>query len=114
MASINRAVVQAVLLYGSESWELTRAMEQILRYITGQHILQNEDKSWTYPPSAYVLNLAGLLQKQVYIEKRRKSVETYVFTRPIYQRCVQSRHLARNANHAVWWQRLPDGMDVNL
>jgi hypothetical protein len=122
MASIYRAVVQAVLLYGSESWVLTNAMLQTLqsfhhrcaRFITGQHIRQNEDKSWTCPPSAYVLNLAGLLPIQEYIEKRRKSVEPYVFSRPIYQQCVQSRPLARNANRAVWWQRLPDGVDVNL
>ncbi len=46
MASVYKAVVQAVLLYGSESWVLTLAMEKKLqsfhrrcaRFITGQHI----------------------------------------------------------------------------
>jgi hypothetical protein len=122
VASIYRAVVQAVLLYGAESWVLTKAMEQTLqsfhhrcaRYITEQHIRQNKDESWTCPPSAYVLNLTGFLPIQEYIKNRRKSVEKYVFSRPIYQQCVQSRPLARNANRAVWWQKLPDGPGDNL
>jgi hypothetical protein len=51
MATIYKAVIQAVLLYGSESWALTESMERRLqsfhsrcaRYITGQHIRQNSD-----------------------------------------------------------------------
>ena len=57
MASVYKTVVQAVLLYGSESWTLTLVMEKKLqsfhrscaRYITGQHIRQNPDESWTCP-----------------------------------------------------------------
>jgi hypothetical protein len=53
MASVNKAVVQAMLLYGSESWVLTQQMEKSLqsfhhkgaRYITGQHIRKNSDGS---------------------------------------------------------------------
>jgi hypothetical protein len=111
MASIYRAVVQAVLLYGAESWVLTKAMEQTLqtfhhrcaRYITGQHIHQNLDGTWTCPPSAQVLEQAGLSPIQDYIAKLRKTVERYVLSWPIYQRCMNSRGLARNANRSVWW-----------
>jgi hypothetical protein len=39
---------------------------------------------------------------------RRKSVEKYVFSRQINQRCVPSRPLARNANQADLWKKLPD------
>jgi hypothetical protein len=73
MASIYRAVLQVVLLYGSESWVLTNSMVQ--KTLQSFH---------------HVLNLAGLLPIQEYIEKRRKSVETYILSRPIYQRCVQT------------------------
>jgi hypothetical protein len=36
------------------------------------------------------------------------------FSKPIYQRFVESRPLARNIKRAAWLQRLPDGMDANL
>jgi hypothetical protein len=46
MTSIYKAILQAVLLYGAESWVITTGMQQKLesfhhrcsRYITGQHI----------------------------------------------------------------------------
>jgi hypothetical protein len=51
MASIYKAVVQAVLLYGSESWTMTSSMckklqnfhHRCARHITGQHIRMNTD-----------------------------------------------------------------------
>jgi hypothetical protein len=84
MTSIYRAVVQAVLPYGAESWVLTKTMEQTLqtfhhrcaRYITGQHIRQNPDGTWTCPPSAQVLEQAGLSPFQDYIAKRRAYRQT--------------------------------------
>jgi hypothetical protein len=53
MATIYEAVVQAVLLYGAESWVLMAAMIQKLEtfhhrcahFITGQHIRENPDGS---------------------------------------------------------------------
>jgi hypothetical protein len=49
----NHVIIQAVLLYGSESWALTESMECRLQsfhsrcasYITGQHIRQNSDET---------------------------------------------------------------------
>jgi hypothetical protein len=78
MASIYKAVVQAVLLCGCESWVLTQQSERSLqsfhykyaRYITGQHIWKNTDGTWTCPKSSKVLEKANLLQIQAYIEKQ--------------------------------------------
>jgi hypothetical protein len=55
MATIYKAVIQAVLLYGSESWAMNNTMECRLQsfhsrcahHITGQHIRQNADETWT-------------------------------------------------------------------
>jgi hypothetical protein len=112
MASVYKTVVQAVLLYGSESWALTLAMEKKLqsfhrrcaRYITGQHIRQNPDESWTCPSSETVLKQAGLWTIQQYIQRRRKTVEPYARSRPIYQQCTISQPLASSTNQRVWWQ----------
>jgi Reverse transcriptase (RNA-dependent DNA polymerase) len=56
-ASIYKAVVQAILLYGSETWAVTTQMEQKLEVlhrmcacsITGQQIHLNADGTWHYP-----------------------------------------------------------------
>ena len=115
MASFYKAIVQSVLLYGSESWVLTLTMEKELqsfhrrcaRYITGQHIRQNEDGTWTYPSSKNVLEMAGLCTIQEYIKRRRNTVIKYAKSRFIYRQCEDSKILASNPNQAVWWK--PDG-----
>lgn len=112
MASVYKAVVQAVLLYGAESWVLTLAMEKKLqsfhrrcaRFITGQHIRQNPDESWTCPSSKTVLKQAGLWTIQEYIQRRRSTVLRFAQSRPIYQRCVASRPLSSCPSQRVWWQ----------
>ena len=111
MASIYKAVVQAVLLYGSESWVLTQAMEKKLqafhhrcaRHITGQHIRQNPDETWTCPSSIEVLKMAGLWTIQEYIQRRRKTVMEYARTKYIFRKCAASSPLASNPNQLVWW-----------
>ena len=111
MATVYKSVVQAVLLYGSESWVLTLTMEKKLqsfhrrcaRYITGQHIRQERDGEWTCPSSETVLKQAGLWTIQQYIQRRRNTVELYAQSRPIYQRCVTSQPLASSPNQLVWW-----------
>jgi hypothetical protein len=76
-------------------------------YITGTHIRPDpsnpEGKRWICPPSEGVLEEAGLLPIQDYIAQRRKSVENYIVTRPIYEQCLQSKPIARNLRQSVWW-----------
>ena len=76
MAAFYKTIVQSVLLYGSESWVLTRQLEGRLesfhrrcaRFVVGEHIHQNKDGSWTYPSSKRVLRKAGLLSIKEYIK----------------------------------------------
>ena len=120
MATVYKAVVQAVLLYGSESWVLSLTMEKKLqsfhrrcaRYITGQHIRQNPDESWTCPSSSSVLLKAGLWSIQEYIQRRRSTVMKYAQSKFIYRQCEASIPLASNPNQLVWWK--PDEPVVNL
>ena len=56
--NVFKAVVQAVLLFGAETWVLTlrteRAMESFqhraARQITGRQPQRRRDERWTYPP----------------------------------------------------------------
>ena len=63
-----KAVVQSVLLYRSESWEVTGDMLKILegfhhraaRRITGMTAKHVADREWEYPPVAAALEATGL------------------------------------------------------
>jgi hypothetical protein len=111
MASIYKAVVQAVLLYGSESWAVTVAMGKRLqsfhhrcaRYISGQHIRMNVDGTWTCPSSESVLKQTGLWTIDEYLLRRRETIKKYVIGTEIYKKCMASKPLASNPKQLVWW-----------
>ena len=86
MGYFYKAVVQAILLYGSETWVVTENLlkqlqsfhARISRYIKGKHIRQNEDGSWFHPPTAEVLEEAGLHTIDEYIRRGRDAVQYFV------------------------------------
>ena len=96
-AMFYKATVQAVLLYGSESWNLTPSL---LRRLEGFHIKAawrmaavhkpRKDAAtgeWTYPRTEDVLEEVGLYPMEHYIRKRRDTVTQYLATRPILELC---------------------------
>jgi len=118
MASFYKAIVQSVLLFGAETWVLSRSMDRKLqsfhhrcaRFITGQHIRKNNDDTWTCPSSEGVLRDAGMWKIQEYIGRRRSTVMRYASDRDIYKQCVASTPLASCNMQLVWW--LPPGETV--
>jgi hypothetical protein len=108
-----KVIVQSVLLYGSESWVITKSkMVQLrsfhrrcARYITRTHIRQEEDGTWIHPSSEGILKEAGLDSIEEYIQKRRGTVEVFAQFRPLYEACKNSTPL-RSRNHAVWWNQV--------
>ena len=113
MGIFYKVIVQSVLLYGSESWVITKSkMVQLrsfhrrcARYITRTHIRQEEDGTWIHPSSDGVLEGAGLCTIEEYIQKRRDTVEAFAQFRPLYEACKNSTPL-RSRNHAVWWNQV--------
>ena len=114
MGYFYKAVVQAVLLYGSETWILTEGLKRqfqsfhsrVARFLTGKHIRPREDGSWHCPPTAGVLEEAGLETVEEYILRRRQTVRGFVRHRPMYQHCMLSAATGVTARRTVWW-RLP-------
>jgi len=112
MGYFYKAIVQAVLLYGSESWTLTEGTlkklrsfhSRVARYLTGRHIRPNPDGSWTCPSTSDVLEEAGLCTIDEYIDRRRATVTQYAQQRQIYQQCLRSRALSTNVNKVMWWR----------
>ena len=108
--TLYKVVVQAILLYGCESWELTPKLRSMLdafhhrccRYIAGKHIRpvdENDlDGEWIHPSTEEILNELGLERMSVYIEQRRQKLqESYLNGRPsVEQRSEQLDAVRRN------------------
>jgi hypothetical protein len=113
MGSFYKVVVQSVLLYGSESWVLSKAMmkklksfhNRIARFLTGRHIRQNGDGVWVYPSTKETLEEAGLWTIEEYIRRRKETVSDFAKGRAIYRRCMESTSLSSSPNQLVWWEQ---------
>jgi hypothetical protein len=109
MAIFYRTVVMYVLLYGSETWVLTKDMMRQLRSfhrrccrgITGEFIHQGEDGEWICPDSNDVMEKAGVLTIEEYIQRRRDTILPYAQSRNIYGRCKSSEQIGSNL---LWWE----------
>jgi hypothetical protein len=91
-----KAVVQSVLLYGSETWSLSRqsisALEgfhnQIARKISKQTIHPDPNTGeWIYPPADTARASAGLFSIQHYIRTRRAYIMDWTNNRPLFNDC---------------------------
>ena len=109
-----RGVVQAVLLFGSETWALGPAL---LARLEGFHIraayrmaLRHRPQRdpvgvWTYPDSASVLNECGLQTVEVYIRRRRAAIVDWVATRPLHAACREGEPMRGSPRHLWWWEQ---------
>ena len=107
-----KVVVQTVLLYGSESWVISKTRLRMLesfhrrvaRYLCRRHIRKLEDGTWEYPPSEEILEQAGLYTIQEYIQRRRDTITRYIRNRPIYTQCIRSHSLVGGTKR-FWWNQ---------
>ena len=118
-ARFYQAIVQAVLLYGSETWVISRTA---LARLEGFHIraayrMAKDHKPkrgpgnvWEYPRSEDVLRECGMKTMEEYIAIRRQTVATYVATRPILAECQRGERKRGAVPHQWWWE-LPMDLD---
>jgi hypothetical protein len=113
-------IVSTVLLYGSDTWVVTKRMETLLtsfhnrcaRHITRRYIrcIDAENDVWVFPPLAGVLEEALLLNLRpvmYYVRARRNGLLLrYARHRPIYQRCLTSTRISR-PRYTFWNQPIP-------
>ena len=108
-----KATVQAVLLFGSETWCLSPANLRLLegfhvraaRRMTGMMPKKKSDDSWEYPDSAEVLKAACLHTVEDYIQVRRHTVMKFVSERPIYRYCREAERRRGSGSHLYWWNQ---------
>ena len=115
MARFYMTVVQAVLLYGADSWTITKKdriklqsfHRRAIRYMCGSHIRKDEKGEWNYPNHKNLLNKCGLHSIDVYLEKRRGTLHRYLTSnRPNLLKEAETcgRH-CKDIQKILWWKQ---------
>ena len=89
------AVTQQVLLFGAETWVLTKRMEadldvsqgRVARRLTGRMPRRGRDGKWLYLPLAGATKEAGILRARTSVLRRQNTVAQFLVTRPILGLC---------------------------
>ena len=92
LAIFYRAVVQAIILYGLETWVLSAEMErkvegihtEFLWQITGKRVRRLRDGEWETPVSEVVREAAVMQSERNYIGRQQANVDQWVAVRPIF------------------------------
>ena len=111
MGYFNKAIVQSVLLYGSDTWVITDNIlnklrmfhNKIARSLTNQHIHPNpnDPSEWIYPDMEEVLKKAGLLSIDTYIKRRKETLQNYAKCHSdTYRKCISSN--TKFSNKKQW------------
>ncbi len=67
---------------------------------------ENPDGRWTHPDSNEKLQIAGIVPIEKCIERRKVSLRRYSQTRPVFNRCLETKPLASNINQLTWWNSI--------
>jgi hypothetical protein len=116
MGKFYKAVVQSVLLYGSETWCLTLSQYDTLnafhvsaaRRISGLHFEFNPvTESGNRPAAARALDRAGLLPLITYLRRRRTSILPYAQSLRMF-RLVKERRVIQETAGKIFYTDDPD------
>ncbi len=117
MASYNyKATVQSILLFGSETWNLSPSSLKLLEgfhiraawRMTGKRPVKLRNGTWTYPNLAQVLEDAGLKAVAHYIAVRRQHIANYIFNKPIFMTCEEGGRRRGSSIRHFWWEQPMD------
>ena len=115
MAKFYITVVQAVLLYGADSWAVSQRNERKLvsfhrraiRYLTNTHIRKLENGKWVHPTHGPLLRQCGLFPMNVYLERRRGTLRKYLETyrEGLLQRAENCNRHCFDVRKVMWWNQ---------
>ena len=83
-----KAMIQAVMLFGAETWVIIPRMgtalggfhTQMERRLTGQLQWRTIDETWKYTSAAMAREAAGFLTMDEYIQRRHNTLAQYITT----------------------------------
>ena len=107
-----KATVQAILLFGSETWNLSPSAIKCLegfhlraaRRMAGMQPRKKRDGTWTYPSSEEVLEKAGLYTVSYYIEVQRQTILNFIVACSIFHLCKDAVRLRGTSVRQYWWE----------
>ena len=114
-----KATVQAVLLYGSETWSLSPSSMKCLEgfhiraawRMSGKRPVRKEDRSWRYPHLEDVLQAVGLKPTAHYVGVRQQIVANFIVNQPIYELCAGAVRMRGLPVQPFWWDQ-PINLDL--
>ena len=115
MSRFYRTIIQAVLLYGADSWTISERNLNLLRsfhwrtvrHITGSHIQKITDKKWSYPDHEQLLKKCQLFPMDVYLERRRGTLRDYFnkYRKDLFEELQSLNHHCYASNKKFWWEQ---------
>jgi hypothetical protein len=111
-----KATVQSILLFGSETWNLSLPSLKCLEgfhkraawRMAGKRPTKLPDGTWTYPNSVAVLDEVGLKTIAHYIGMRRQHIASYIVDKPIFQTCMDGVRRRGSGVRQFWWAQSMD------
>ena len=111
--SFYTAVTQQLLLFGAETWVLTRKIDSALdafqgrvaRRLTGRQPRLGRDGKWFYPSLAGALKEAGVVRVRTSILRRQNTVAQFIATRPILGLCEVAERRKGTRVPRRWWEQ---------
>jgi hypothetical protein len=109
---IMEATIQAVLLFGSETWKLfpssLKSLEgfhiQAARCMAGKMPTQNPDGTWTYPSSKDVLKAVGLWTTDHYIGVCWETIARFIVDQPLFV-LYREGEKRGSVRCTFWWEQ---------
>ena len=108
-------IVLSVLLYGSESWTITKKNtlklqsfhNRALRYMTGKHMKKIDGEKWEYPNHKELMKICKLHPINTYIERRRGTFRKYLENnrRDFFTAIKKVTAPSKQSNKILWWKQ---------
>ena len=113
LGNFYKAVAQAVLLFGAETWVLTPRIEQALdsfHHRVAQHITRRQPRRrgygiWKYPTLTEAMGKAGFERIIKSVTRMQKKVAQFIATRPIIDLCERATRRPGARVSCRWWEQ---------
>ena len=109
-----KEVIQAILLYGLETWVLSSEMEKkvegahagFLRGITGKRAWRIGYGTWEMPVADVVQKANGKQSEMTYIGRQKATVAQGVELQPIFEVCAGEKvYEGGGRSREAWWRQ---------